>query len=215
MPWSVVFMGGAVWLESATMRALRSSARIVFVGACAPDTPDATQLCASARVTLLHLGDETSTGLRRLESVVRIPGAGRVIATGDASDDALLGRCVDRGAWGFLNAQSSVPDHLDIIRRVSAGRLCYPRSILDRIETSGGRMRMAVPGRTVTKGLTSDERELFALLAEGATTAVAARELGIDVVRASRRRSSLMRKLGLANIASLVRLAIREGIISP
>jgi len=215
MPWSVIFAGKASWLESATIRALRSSARIVCLGTCAAETAEALQRYTSAGVVLFHLGDEADIGLRHLESIVRLPEAGRIIATSDEREDALFGRCVDCGAWGFVAVESSIHDHLDTIRRVSAGRLCYPRSILDRIETSGGQMRMATPDGAFAQHLTSDELELFTLLAEGSTTAAAAMTLGIDVKQARRRRSRIMRKLRLANVASLVRLAIREGVILP
>ncbi len=65
------------------------------------------------------------------------------------------------------------------------------------------------------KRLTSRQREVLQLIAEGATTKDIARKLGVAVKTAEMHRSQLMATLDIHDIAGLVRYAIRMGMISP
>ena len=60
--------------------------------------------------------------------------------------------------------------------------------------------------------LTSRERQVLQLLAEGMTTKTIAWELSISPKTVDWCRNQLMRKLGITSIAGLVRYAIREGL---
>jgi len=61
--------------------------------------------------------------------------------------------------------------------------------------------------------LTTREREVIRLLAEGRSNKETAGILGISVRTSETHRASLMRKLGIESLASLVRYAIRNHII--
>ena len=63
--------------------------------------------------------------------------------------------------------------------------------------------------------LTSRERQILQLVAEGKTTKEAASLLGVSVKTAESHRSSLMEKLSIHETAGLVRYAIRIGLIRP
>ena len=63
--------------------------------------------------------------------------------------------------------------------------------------------------------LTTREREIARLLAEGSSNKETATLLGISVRTAETHRATLMRKLGLDSLPALVRYAIRNSIIEP
>ena len=63
--------------------------------------------------------------------------------------------------------------------------------------------------------LTTREREVLGLAAEGQSSADIAARLGISPRTAETHRANLMRKLGLHNQTDLVRFAIRQGILPP
>src|ERR1700681_3096541 len=68
--------------------------------------------------------------------------------------------------------------------------------------------------RLVTESpLTSREREILVLVAEGKISNKIAAELGIVLKTVEAHRASLMRKLGLNGLTDLVRYALRNGII--
>jgi DNA-binding NarL/FixJ family response regulator len=63
--------------------------------------------------------------------------------------------------------------------------------------------------------LTSREREIVQLIAEGQTTKEIAVRLGLSIKTVEAHRSHLMRKLDIHETATLVRYAIRRGLTTP
>lgn len=64
------------------------------------------------------------------------------------------------------------------------------------------------------RALTPRERELVQLVAEGKSNKEIAEVLGLSVKTVETHRARVMRKLGLDSVASLVRYAIRNGIVT-
>ena len=64
-------------------------------------------------------------------------------------------------------------------------------------------------------GLTTREREVLQLVAEGHTNAQIAARLFISPRTVETHRANLMRKLTVHSVAQLVRIAIREGLVGP
>jgi DNA-binding NarL/FixJ family response regulator len=63
--------------------------------------------------------------------------------------------------------------------------------------------------------LTSRERQVLQLVGEGKSSKEVARLLGISTKTAESHRARLMRKLDIHETASLVRYAIRNGLVEP
>jgi len=63
--------------------------------------------------------------------------------------------------------------------------------------------------------LTERERQVLVLIAEGKSTKEAASQLGISYKTADSHRSRILEKLGVHETASMVRYAIRAGLIEP
>lgn len=63
--------------------------------------------------------------------------------------------------------------------------------------------------------LSGRERQVLQLVGEGKSTKDIAAQLGISVKTAESHRARLMKKLDIHEIASLVRYAIRHGLIQP
>jgi PAS domain S-box-containing protein len=64
-------------------------------------------------------------------------------------------------------------------------------------------------------GLTERERQVLILIASGRSTKEAAIQLGISYKTADSHRSRILEKLGIHETASMVRYAIRSGLIEP
>jgi DNA-binding CsgD family transcriptional regulator len=67
----------------------------------------------------------------------------------------------------------------------------------------------------VVFALTERERQLLILIADGKSTKEAALRLGISYKTADSHRSRILEKLGVHETASMVRYAIRAGLITP
>jgi len=63
--------------------------------------------------------------------------------------------------------------------------------------------------------LTERERQVLVLIAEGKSTKEAAARLGISYKTADSHRSRILEKLGVHETASMVRYAIRSGLVAP
>ena len=63
--------------------------------------------------------------------------------------------------------------------------------------------------------LTSRQREILQLIAEGATTKDIAQKLGVSVKTIETHRTQLMQRLDIHDLAGLVRYAIRLGLVTP
>jgi DNA-binding NarL/FixJ family response regulator len=114
------------------------------------------------------------------------------------------------GVTGYVVKTKAAEDLVKAIREVSLGAVYMSpgvsreavRAYLDGTEPS-------------TDGLTPREREVLQLVAEGKTTKEVAAVLGISVKTAESHRSRIMEKLDIHETASLVRYAIRLGVIQP
>ena len=82
-------------------------------------------------------------------------------------------------------------------------------SATDSRNVFGGRK-----GRGQTTELTSRERQVVQLLAEGKSTKDVAIALDITLKTASTHRTNILRKLELHSLADIVRYAIRNGIVA-
>jgi DNA-binding NarL/FixJ family response regulator len=74
---------------------------------------------------------------------------------------------------------------------------------------------LSAPDDTSCEPLLPRQREVLRLLANGISTKGIAAHLGISVRTAEFHRGRLMKKLGIRDIAGLVRYAIRTGVILP
>jgi PAS domain S-box-containing protein len=92
------------------------------------------------------------------------------------------------------------------LRRDSTGEARY---VLTRVE------RMAEAGSDPLERLSRREREVLDLVVAGATSKEIAIRLRISAASVDTYRSRLMAKLGIEDLPSLVRFAIRQGIASP
>jgi DNA-binding NarL/FixJ family response regulator len=63
--------------------------------------------------------------------------------------------------------------------------------------------------------LSPRERQVATLIAEGDTTKIIARKLGVSVKTVEAHRSNLMRKLDLPSLAHVVRYAVLMRFVSP
>ena len=83
--------------------------------------------------------------------------------------------------------------------------------------TSGARAPAAAPGAdgAAPDVLTSRQREILQLVAEGKSTKEVAQLLDVSAKTVETHRGQIMERLGIHDLAGLVRYAIRTGLVSP
>ena len=115
------------------------------------------------------------------------------------------------GAAGFVPLDSSAESLLEAIRTVRAGRSYLAPSMADHVVDA---IRSPMDPDGAGTGLTSRQREVLQLIAEGLSTKEIADELGISEKTVQTHRAKLMGRTGIRKASSLVRYAIREGIVT-
>jgi len=103
--------------------------------------------------------------------------------------------------------QTSSMELVEMIREAAA---LEPAEILAAVGSNEWRVHNLVPGR---RPLTTREREVFKLLAEGRTVRSTAEILGLSIKTVDAHKFNLMRKLGIHNKAELVMWAIQKRVV--
>ena len=131
-------------------------------------------------------------------------------------DQEYVYNALDAGAMGFLVKKTASGDLLRAVREVNNGRAFFSpevsRSVVDAYRDASKAAGME-PTSTSTKVLTSREREILQLIAEGHTSKKIAKQLYISVKTVETHRQSIMQKLDIHNIAGLTRYAIEKGLV--
>jgi DNA-binding NarL/FixJ family response regulator len=128
------------------------------------------------------------------------------------ANEAYVLEALGNGASAYVLKDSSSADLLLAVREVAAGRRYLSPPLSDRaIEAYQEKARAATLDNYET--LTTREREVLQLAAEGHTSSEIAARLGISPRTAETHRTHLIHKLGLRTQADLIRYALRRGII--
>ncbi len=130
------------------------------------------------------------------------------------SDESYVMRALEAGARAYLLKDSAVTDLIRAIEAVSQGKSFFsPR--ISRILAEEYVHALKQKGVADSyELLTSREREILQLLAEGKTNKEVATSLNISVYTAETHRGNILQKLNLHSSAELVLYAVRKGIIS-
>lgn len=113
------------------------------------------------------------------------------------------------GVNGIVHKNASIEELEKGIQRVASGESFMSSEILEIL-----RDIMLNPQSTDSLGrLTTREREILQLIAEGNTTKEIAAMLGISIKTADTHRTNVMNKLDIHDVASLTRFAIQQGLV--
>ena len=128
------------------------------------------------------------------------------------ADEAYVQEALKNGAAGYVLKEATAADLLQAVHEARAGRRYLSPSLAERAIDAFVRKPVEA-GADVFDTLTSRERMVLQLAAEGRSAAVIGESLFISPRTAETHRTNLMRKLGLHSQTDLVRYAIRKGIL--
>jgi two-component system response regulator NreC len=134
----------------------------------------------------------------------------RVVLLSMHSEDQYVRSALEGGIHGYVLKSKASKDLVQAIRDVSRG-LYYMSPEISQTIIDSYRGRSESPSPT----LSARERQVLQLVADGKTTKEVATILGISVKTADTHRSRIMKKLDIHDVASLVRYAVRAGMVQP
>ena len=134
----------------------------------------------------------------------------KVIGLSMHSDKRFVSEMLNAGALAYLLKDAAFEELSVALRAVNSNQL-YLSEQLEGLKDYLGRARTAQVF-TSSPTLTTREREVLQLLAEGKTTHQIASSLCLSGKTVAAHRTQIMNKLGLKSIAELTKYAIREGL---
>ena len=177
----------------------------------AGDGREAVRLASQHKpdVALLDLAMPLLNGIDAAIEIRRVSSRTRTILVTMYGDQEQLLGALRAGVRGYLLKTRAVEDLETAIREVHKGGVFLGDFPEDALESY-----RAIPA-SGRDPLTRREREVLQLVAEGKTTKEIAAILGVTFKTAESHRAHIMDKLDIHDIASLVRYAVRRGLVTP
>jgi two-component system response regulator NreC len=160
-------------------------------------------------IVILDVSMPEQDGIESLRQIVKSTSS-RVLMLSVHMEHQVISQAVSAGASGYLVKDSLDSELVSAVRTVMHGGTVFSSSvsrILAESPASSGSFSRSVDH------LTSREKEVFLLLAEGRTPTEVAGSLFVSPKTVHTHRQHIMEKLGLRTTTELIRFALREGLI--
>jgi DNA-binding NarL/FixJ family response regulator len=197
------------------IRALLEALPDVEVVGEAGDGRTAMELIEKRRPDVAVL-DITMPGLNGLEVAARaakeVPGT-KVLLLSMHAGEAYVAQALRAGVAGYLLKDAADDELALALKAVARGDVYLSPQISRQVVERLARAADSEPDPL--SGLTSRQREILQLVAEGNSSKQVAAELGISVKTVEAHRTQIMERIGVRDVTGLVRFAIRVGLISP
>jgi DNA-binding NarL/FixJ family response regulator len=202
-------------LLRAGIRALLEEMEGIEVVAEAADGREALRMIEVHRpdIILTDIAMPVVGGLELAAQVSKEHPHTRVIILSMHKDKEYVRRAMIGGASGYLLKDSDTEELGLALRAVARGQTYMSPAVSTHLVADYRKQASAQPDRATN--LTPRQQQILQLIAEGRTTKAIASTLRISSKTVEWHRAHLMERLGIHEIAGLVRYAIRIGLIAP
>ena len=194
------------------LRHLVEAESYIEVVACVGDGREAVQQARDTRpdVVLMDLSMPELNGADATRAILERDPQCRVIVLSMYSQREYVRRALKAGAAGYVVKRSAAKEVVEAIRAVHAGQRYLSPRVADVVLEDYTDDKQDDP----LARLSAREREVLQLLAEGRTGAQIAERLSLSQKTVETYRARLVEKLGIRDLAGLVRFAIQKGLVS-
>lgn len=162
-------------------------------------------------VVLMDISMPGMSGLDATEQLRQQAPGIKVLVLSVHNNRDYIFRIIQAGAHGYVSKEASTDELLRAIDSVQNGKTFFSPEIaqaaLQQMVENGGRKEPFAQ-------LTSREREVLILIAEGKSNKEIANRLGIGVRTIETHRERIMRRLDIHSVAGLTKFAIAHGLVS-
>jgi DNA-binding NarL/FixJ family response regulator len=176
---------------------------------------EAVSLCSTLtpEIAVVDVGMPLLNGIEATKALLKASPTTGVVMLSMHSDESYVMRSLQAGARGYLLKDSAASDLLAAIEAVAQGKSFFSPSIRKLLAEDYVRVLQQRGEVDSYELLTTREREILQLLAEGQTNKEVAAALHISPYTVETHRSNILEKLGLHSGAELTLYAVRKGII--
>jgi DNA-binding NarL/FixJ family response regulator len=165
---------------------------------------------AQPAVVLMDLSMPELNGADATQAIVDHDPKCRVIMLSQYEEREYVRRALKAGAVGYVLKRAAAKEVVDAIRTVSSCR----RYLSPRVADVMIEERPADEKDDLLERLSAREREVLQLLAEGRSGSEIAQRLSLSPKTVETYRARLVEKLGIRDVAGLVKFAIQRGLVS-
>jgi DNA-binding NarL/FixJ family response regulator len=193
---------------------IQSHPRCVSVGT-ASDGLSAIELALRLKPDILVL-DVIMPGVGGIEILRRLGGSlpfMKVLIFSGKQEPHIVRALMQAGIHGFVNKNGPLSELRKALEAIALGNTWFNEDFSRTV-----RQALASPsflGDGMIDQLTPREREIAVLIAQSHSSKEVAGRLHISIKTAENHRANLMRKLGVRDVAGLVRFVVRQGLVDP
>ncbi len=166
-------------------------------------------------VALMDIAMPELTGLEAVKLIKEAVPTTEVVLLSMHNKDAYVHQALASGAKGYVLKASPSSEVVEAIRKVYSGEYFLSSKINSKLITSFLKKQTEKPVESGYDLLSEREQQVFRFLVEGKSTSEIADILCISTKTVEKHRANTMKKLDLHNMVSMVKYAIKIGIIGP
>ncbi|MGB7844661.1 MAG: response regulator transcription factor [Candidatus Acidiferrum sp.] len=164
----------------------------------------------SPEVAIIDISMPILNGVDTARELKKVAPKTKVVLLTQHDEDQYVTEALRAGVKGYVLKSQAADDLVQAIQEVCRGSV-YLSPNISRVVIDAYLSKSPVEA----DALSGRERQVLQLVGEGKSTKDIAVHLGISVKTAESHRARLMKKLDIHETASLVRYAIRHGLIEP
>ena len=165
-------------------------------------------------VLVMDIGMPNLNGIEAARQIAAAAPQVAVVILSMHSDESYVLRALKAGAKAYLLKESAESDLISAIRAVAAGKAYFSPAVSRMLVEDYVRQLQDREIEDSYELLTTREREILQLIAEGKSNKEIAATLNLSLYTVETHRGNLMEKLGLHTVPELILYAVRKGVIS-
>ncbi|HOK66889.1 MAG TPA: response regulator transcription factor [Anaerohalosphaeraceae bacterium] len=179
----------------------------------AGDGRTAVELVKNLRpdVVIMDIGMPNLNGIDATQQMLADNPNLKILALSTHSDASMVAKMIRAGASGYMLKESAFSELLTGLDTIMQGKTYLCAKIASVVFTDYVNM-LTNPDWKTREVLTSREREILQLVAEGHTTKQIAQILNLSPKTVDSHREHIMQKLNIRTIAGLTKYAVQEGL---
>ncbi len=163
-------------------------------------------------IVIMDINMPELNGIAATHQIREVSPSTQVIILSMYATNEHIFRALQAGVRGYLLKETAGVEVVDAVRIVSSGRRYLSEKISEKVIDDYVHQREKVGARSPLEHLSNREREVLQLVVEGKSSAEIAAILCLSPKTVETYRSRMMRKLGIGDLPSLVKFAIKHGL---
>lgn len=163
-------------------------------------------------IVILDIGMPSLNGLNATRQILHADPQVKVLILTMHESDQVVREVLEAGARGYLLKSDAGRDLTAVVEALQRNKTFFTSKVAEMVLDNFRKGKPRAEG-AMKDILTTREREVVQLLAEGKSTKEVAVALGLSVKTAETHRSNIMRKLDIHSVSELVLYAVRNNIV--